>query len=776
MSQQTRRLAVLSAVALTTVSGTAIAEQEIEEVIVTAQKREQSLQDVPISVSAFNEEMMKRANIEDLRGLADLTPGFSGRTEDSFNDALSIRGISTNDFGIGGDPSVGIFMDGVYEGRTGGAITSFFDIASAEVVKGPQGTLFGRNAIAGAISMRTNKPNEEFGGDLSLGLEEYNHIEATGVINIPLSDKWFFRAGAHHFEDDGYLTNLAGGPDLGAHERNAARMALRYAGDTVDATATVFYEDRNSSGSVYWDTSAGSITWGPDPDFPALQPDQVNTDLGDGTTDEGKILRFTLDIEADLSGGYTLNSITGYKTFEYHYVEDYDATPLLANNYVQDNDVDYFSQEFRLNSPTDGNVFWFVGASVYSEEIKGRFDNRYTEDDLCQRLSQTEAGDFIGPASGCATPEFEDYWGDTIDPTALLVDKAETNYANGDYFGYAAYADMTWAVSEKLELTLGARYTFDEKKFENQVLDSGGALGNNFNFEFYTDGFISDKRDWSDFTPRLAATYMITEDLHFYGNVAKGYKSGGFATFGFNLVDADEDGIADPETTLKTFDPEEVLSFEVGAKYRSPDRTVQTNLSFYTYKYTDLQLVYFANGSSQVDNVAEASGMGMELDTRWYPSESFDVYWGLGWSDSEIDKVDQSFLDEGGCDNCAGNRLWFQPELTSSLIATYHLPLSGSREMYFTLEHQYEDEKFSGPDNLELAKTPSYNVVNLRLGYDTGGSWSAVAYVENVTDELYYERGWENAGADNDFGYGLVNTLVWPSRPRTFGVKVDYHF
>jgi len=777
MSQQTRRLAVLSAVALTTVSGTAMAEQAIEEVIVTAQKREQSLQDVPISVSAFNEEMMRKANIEDVRGLTDLTPGFSGRTEDSFNDALSIRGISTNDFGIGGDPSVGIFMDGVYEGRTGGAITSFFDIASAEVVKGPQGTLFGRNAIAGAISMRTNKPDEEFGGSIGIGLEQYSHREITGILNVPLSDRWFLRMGAHTFQDDGYLTNLAGGPALGKHDRDAARVALRYAGDTIDATATVFYEERQSSGSVYWDTSAGTDR-GVQGSVPLL-PNEVNTDLGDGTVDQGEILRMTLELEADLSGGYTLTSITGYKTFDYFYKEDYDASPLQVDDYVQDNKVDYVSQEFRLSSPTDGNIFWFVGASAYSEEIEGRFDNRYTEDHLCQRISETDAEDFSGPvdpALGCADPNFAEYW--EVDPADLvggLTDKSETNYANGDYMGYAVYADVSWTPVDWFDLTFGARYTFDEKEFKNRVLDSGGVLGNNFNFEFYTDGFISDKRNWSDFTPRLAATFHVNEDLTLYGNVAKGYKSGGFATFGFNLVDDDEDGIADPGTTLKTFEPEEVLSFELGAKYRSPGRSLQSNISFYTYEYTDLQLVFFANGSSQVDNVAEASGMGAELDTRWYPTEAFDLYWGFGWSDSEIDNVDQSFLDEGGCDNCAGNRLWFQPEITSSLIATYHVPLSDSSELYFTLEHQYEDEKYAGPDNLEVAKTPSYSSVNFRLGYDAA-KWSAVAYIENLTDELWYERGWENAGADNDFGYGLVNTLVWPSRGRTFGVKMNYSF
>jgi iron complex outermembrane receptor protein len=769
MSQQSKWLTGITVVALTSISGAAMAEQTIEEVIVTAQKREQSLQDVPIAVSAFSEDMLKKANVEDLRGLSDLTPGFSGRTEDSFNDALSIRGISTNDFGIGGDPSVGIFMDGFYEGRTGGAITSFFDMAGAEVVKGPQGTLFGRNAIAGAISMRTNKPNEEFGGNVSVGLEEYNHFDVTGTINIPLSDKWAFRASGHHFQDDGYLENLSGGPDLGAHDRTAGRMALRYTGDTWDTTATLFYEDRKGTGSVYWDTS--------NPDLPK---DKVTSDLGDGSTDDSQILRFTLEAQAELSGGYSLTSITGYKTFDYHYLEDYDAVGTRVNNYLQDNEDDYFSQEFRLNSPDDGDVYWFVGASFYKETVDGTFASIYDENALCTRISQTDAADFDGPvdpALGCADPNFATYWeADPADLVGGLDNKYEYSYANGDYKGYALYADLTYQASENLDITLGGRYTYDEKSFENNLPDSGGVLGNNFGFEFSTDGFITDKKDWDDFTPRLAATYTVNDNVTLYGNVSKGYKSGGFATFGFDLVDEDEDGVADPGTTLRAFEPETVVSTEVGVKYRSSDRTLQTNVAFYHYDYDNLQLVYFSNGSSLVANVANAVGQGMEVDTRWYPAENFDLYWGVSVSDSEIKSVSQEFLDEGGCEDCVGNELWFDPGFTSALIANYHIPLSDSREMTLTLEHQYEGKKYSGPDNFESVAVPSYNVVNLRLGYDSGAAWTAMAYVENVTDELYYERGWENAGRDNTGGYGLVNTLVWPSRGRVFGVKFSYDF
>ena len=147
-----------------------------------------------------------------------------------------------------------VFIDGVHEGRNGGAVTSFLDIERAEVVRGPQNTLFGRNAIAGAISMVTHKPEDSFGGKLSAAIEDYNHFEMQGTINAPITDQLYFRASAEHYQEDGYLDNLAGGRKLGKHDRNAGQAALRWKTDSTDATLTAFYESRQSDPSVYWST------------------------------------------------------------------------------------------------------------------------------------------------------------------------------------------------------------------------------------------------------------------------------------------------------------------------------------------------------------------------------------------------------------------------------------------------------------------------------------------------------------------------------------------
>jgi iron complex outermembrane receptor protein len=756
------RLALASAFSLPL----AVAAQEtpapavvgIEEIIVTAQKRAQSLQDVPLSVSAFSAEMLKQGRVADIRGLVDFTPGFSGKTEDGFTDALAMRGIATNDFGIGGDPSVAMFVDGIWSGRTGGVMTALYDIERAEVVKGPQGTLFGRNSIAGAVSILTNQPQNAFEASAELTLADYEHVEATGTVNFPLGDNWALRASAYTLSNDGFLENLQGGDKLGFHDVQAGRVALRRIGDSFDATLTVAYEDREQDPSVYWVPAAG------------LPEDRVNTDLGDDGIDESEVFEARAILEWALPGDFSLTSLTGFKSFDFNYLEDYDGGPTQVNDYRQVNDVEYWSQEFRLNSPDEGRLTWFAGASVYQEKIDGFFEFIYTEDDLCRAVGISDAPDFSGPVSGCDDPNFEEYWGDDIDPADLLTDKAEQSYVNVDSKGWAVYGDFTWSFTDRLELTAGGRYTYDEKEMESSVLDSGGALGNNFNYEFFTNGFVSDSESWSEFTPRLALSFDATDDVTLYATAAKGYKSGGFATFGFDLhgEGVTDEGAAPPGTTPKLFEPEEVESFEIGAKTRLFDNTLQLNASLFHYDYKDLQLVYFDTGSSLVANVGKARGQGLEMDLRWVPSANWDATVGLSLLDTEITDADE-IEALGACGDCDGNNLPFAPEVSGSAIVTYSNPTTAG-ELFFTTEYIYRSEMFGGPDNIEDAAVDSWDEFNFRFGYRSNGDWAVTLWVENAFDSEYFERGWENADVNNQFGYGLFNELVWPARPQTVGV------
>ena len=761
-NQRSVRIAVLAVLAIPAASlaqtppGSEVVG--LEEVVITAQKRQQSLQDVPLSVSAFTADRLSEGRMADIRAIVDFTPGFSGNTEDGFTDALSIRGIATNDFGIGGDPSVAAFVDGIWSGRTGGVMTSMFDVERVEVIKGPQGTLFGRNSIAGAVSILTNRPDSAFGASAELTLADYDHVEASGMINIPLNDRWALRAAGYVLDNSGFLENLSGGDDLGFHQVSAGRVSLRRSGDVLDATLIVGYEDREQDPSIYWVPAAG------------LDEEEVDTDLGEDGINESDVFEARALLEWSLPGDYTFTSLTGYKTFNFHYLEDYDGGPGRVNDYRQVNDVEYWSQELRLNSPGDGRVTWFAGASVYEETIDGLFDFIYDEDALCRALSVTEAPDFDGPAAGCDDPNFETYWEEDIDPADILAGKAERSFVDVQSRGWAVYGDFTWAINDRLDLTAGARYTFDEKEMTGRVLDSGGALGNNFNFEFFTNGTVRNEADWSDFTPRVALAYEAAPDVSLYATASLGYKSGGFATFGYDLrgQDINDDGSAPDGTRPLEFDPEEVESYEIGAKTRLLGNTLQANIALFRYDYTDLQLVFFDQGSSQVANVGEARGQGIELDLRWVPNPHWDITAGLSLLDTEItDATD--IIEVGACGDCDGNELPFAPEVSASSVITYRTPIA-SGEGFFTTEYVYRSEMHGGPDNIPDATVDSWNEVSFRLGYRSGSNWYATLWLENAFDEVYFERGWENADTDNLFGYGLFNQLVWPNRPRTVGV------
>ncbi len=757
---------------------------QIEEITVTAQMREQTLQDVPMAVNAFGEDFMERAGIDDVRGLVVMTPGFNGATEDSFTDAMAMRGISTNDFGVGGDPSVAVFVDGVWAGRTGGVQTSFFDMERAEVVKGPQGTLFGRNAIAGAVSIITAKPVNETEGKIGVSIAEDSLYELTGTYNVPLTDRLYFRGSVLTTENDGWLNNIQGGDNYGFHERSSIRTSFLYEGESVEGHLVLQYEDREQNASVYWDPAEG------------LDRDEINSDLlGRDSIDESEIFNVSLQLDFDISESLSLTSITGYKTFNFHYLEDYDASPLRVDHYMQDNFVDYFSQEVRLSFESD-NLVWFLGASAYQEDIDAEFGAFADENDYCATISRTDADDFEGPADSCADDNWLVWWmgyddisevtQDDRDEAAAdaLSDKNEASFNKVESDGWAVFADFTYTVSESVDLMYGVRYTEDSKKMSTSIPYAGGYLGNDFNTGFYTDGFIADSADWSEVTHRLAFNYQPSDEVSIYGNYGQGYKAGGFATFGIDFPEGvdgadwlDENyGDVIPDGAKPTkFDPEYVDSYELGVKTKLLNNTLQINASVYFYEYSDLQFVYFDNGSSLVDNLGEAEGTGAEFDIRYLPNEHWDLFFTLSLQDTEI--TDDSDVAGVACaeSGCAGNALPFAPEVNTAFLATYRLPMENG-DTFFTMEHFYQDQQFSDLDAIENISQDSYDTLNVRAGFESADNWSVTVWVENVFSEEYFERGCANADVDGTYGYGLVNAQTWPSKPRTIGINFDMDF
>lgn len=348
------------------------------EVIVVTQKRVQTLKEVPVSVSAFGEDFLNDFNVTNAVDLAKYTPGLNGGSEnDSYIDSIGIRGIVTSDFGIGGDASIGLYLDGVYQGRSGGSLSSFFDMSRVEVAKGPQGTLFGRNAASGAISMYTNEAIDGTEGSIELGVGSNSMKELTGVFNTNLNDDAYIRIAGYHQTQDSFIKNTEGGR-LRDKEVSALRVNFTYEGwQDSQLKLSLNYEDRDQDGGVYrsvWE-EADKRT--------------VSSDLGIEGKDIAEVIAATIDFTHDF-GAVTFLSQTAIKNNTWEYLEDYDGTAMALGNFAQNDDNEYISQEFRITSNSDSDVFWFVGVSAYKEKINSSFYNQYNEDEFCAQLPNLE--------------------------------------------------------------------------------------------------------------------------------------------------------------------------------------------------------------------------------------------------------------------------------------------------------------------------------------------------------------------------------------------------
>ena len=643
-------------------------ELTIEEVVVTAQKREQSVQDVPVSMTAFDSAFTERVNLDDVKDLVKFSPGFAGNSKDSFIDYINIRGISTNDFGVGGDPSAGFFKNGLYQGRNGVAVTSMYDMERAEVLRGPQGFLFGRNAIAGAISLHTARPNYDgHNGYVEVGIGERGIFEAEAAFNMPLSENFAMRIAGYHSQEDGYVENVffPDGDDKIAHEKTAFRASFAGQGENWDIFATVEYEDREQSGSVYRAKVGNWISDDIYANIPgsrlASDIEQLNSDQGLGESDDGEILSLGLEVNVDL-GFATLTSLTGYKDHDYRYAEDYDGLPVVINDYAQDQTGDYFEQELRLVSQSDGPLSWYAGVSYYKENIDATFTQQIGEETICQAYYYYTCTELF---------EYWEYPEFTASSTGSVL---EGNRVIGEYEGWGAYLDLTYAVSDKIELGVGMRYTKDTKDFGIDIFDVESELGPWYIFGVTTDGEARAKESWDDFTPRFVVRYMPNDDWSLYASATRGYKSGGFASFA--VLGEPDDDLVVSNGTPSPFDPETVWSYEIGAKGDMLDNRVRMDVSLYHYIYKDMQLSFFDQGS-KVDNIGRVSAWGIESSMQAIVSENFNIYLAGSYNSHEVSEAEQIGR---------GDTLPQTPEWVFAAVANYHRPVSDRGEMNFSVE------------------------------------------------------------------------------------------
>ena len=360
-------------------------EEETEVIMVTATKKNQTIQEVPLAVTALTGDFMKDVHLVDVMDIVAYSPGVNGSSQNSFLDSINVRGIRTEDYGSGGDPSLGFFKNDQYEGRSGSAISTLFDMDRAEIINGPQGFLFGRNAIGGAISVHSREAEIDVSErSLDVDLGSYSLVKLNGAINIPINDNFAMRiAGVYHNEES-HIQNINPNDPVQDTDVKAIRWSTTYVKDDLKITSMVEYEDRAYPAGLYRFIEEGELWEGYDAIWEGNRGGERDIDTNShwGLRDEAQVLNLQIKLKQEFDfADLTINA--GYKDHDYLYAEQWLPSPLDNGSWKVDQKGDYSQAELRLNSNGDGPLSWYVGASFYKENLEVGTYNQMSDQWMC---------------------------------------------------------------------------------------------------------------------------------------------------------------------------------------------------------------------------------------------------------------------------------------------------------------------------------------------------------------------------------------------------------
>ncbi|HEV7779061.1 MAG TPA: TonB-dependent receptor [Luteibacter sp.] len=763
-------------------------------VTVTAQSRSQEMETVPIPLQIITAKQIDTLAATDLSKMSLFVPGLVVGGDQPTQPSYQLRGISTADFGIGTEPAVGVYVDGVYAARSGGALLAFNDIQRIEVLKGPQGTLFGRNAAAGAISIITNEPSDQFEGRARVRFGNYGKRYADALLNIPVGKDMAFRLSVLDNQSDGWVKDAATGKRYGKDDDWGTRAVWRW-NVTGDTRVLLSWDHekldqppRPAFGIAPPPSGPNQIP--PFPADPSTFRNPLHTPLLNDTVDAGENRRFdgaTLVIDHSMSWG-SLTSTTAWRNFDTYNRGDYDGTNNI-NTYLDTANIEHnnsWYQEFKLSGNND-TADWVAGVSYYQEQARQTSQTNVFTDSI-DTLALN-----LGIPTGTPDGTIYHYFNSVLQaaglPFGLLGDPWREQISNrGDFKAYAAYGDVIWHLNDRMNLTTGVRFTRDEKTFSwynaprqanqlDQTIDALDALGvlaaagvNPAMFRqnlIFTDAVgvpVQFKNSWNDTSPRAVLDYKFTPDSMGYVSVTKGYKAGGY-----NSVQVGS-----------RFEPEKVWNYEAGIKNVFPEQNLLLNASVYYYRYNNKQSLtldpntagsgvprYLVNSSNQ-------DAKGLELEAQWQPVTDMRLYFTGAY-------IDSTYRDTIAPD---GVRLSGQPtgEPTFSFAAgfgyTWHGVFTG--DLSFDLQHAYRGKSRCNDDSVlqgECEVSPNFSVgsaqnrTDARLDWQSaGGRWGVAVYGNNVFDKRYV------TGISNitTTVFGTPYASITP--PRMWGVELRAKF
>lgn len=767
-----RRTLLFSAISLSTMSTVpapqAMAQEAnvgLEEVVVVARKREESLQEVPVAVSAFSDQSLEARNVSSIESIAQFVPnvqfdGAAALSGGSSNATIFIRGVGQNDFALFSDPGVGTYVDGVFLGRSMGGIMDVLDVQGLEVLRGPQGTLFGKNTIGGALNITSRKPNEELGGELSATVGSFNRTDIKGVVNLPLvEDVLLSRFSVASIQRDGYAERIVDGEDLGDKDSRAARMQLLWhASDDIAVTFSADYTRGRAHSAANTLISANSSAFFPTmfnimvaPSTGIVAPNgQAGFNSSWVTNDPYKTYGtgpnfsdldswgVSATVEWALNDDVNFKSITSSRGLEAKFARDGDNTPYTFRETINDNEQEQFSQEFQLSGVSfDGQLDWLAGLYYFEEsgeedaEIKlavGIYDGL-----------ESLPGPTFGPFGGAGNPA----------NTGMDLDLSVYNKIDNQ--SYAAFTQASWHFTDALSMSLGARYTHESKEFEkrDQRLATGAYI--------VAPGSSWDA-SWSEVTPKLGMEYQLNDEAMVYVSFSKGFKSGGFN--GRPLQSAAE---------VTEYEPEIVESYEIGAKSSWLDNRLIVNTAVFYMDYENIQLTVNQTPQNFVANAAKAKIQGVELEVVARPLRQLDVNFSAGYTDAEYAEIGSGLGPGQTLPITEDSELAKTPQLTVSGGLQYAVDLSDHGELTLRTDFSYRSKVYHDISNHELLTQSGFTLIDASVAYTTlDEDWTVRLFGTNLSDKRYLQSG--NASGS----FGVVEGSY--AAPRQWGLSVKRAF
>lgn len=668
----------------------------LEEIIVSAQRRDESMQTVPIAVSAFDADALAVNEIRSLDEIAIRTPGLVSTPRNPAQPLFFIRGIGSNLIDAAAESSVVVFVDDVYIGRGGGMNFDLYDLERIEVLRGPQGTLFGRNVVGGLIHVVTAKPGPERTARVQATMGNYDRIDLNASVGGALTEDVFAKVGVSSRKRDGYVRNETSGNKVFDEDSRSLRGQLRWVpNDDLEVLLT---------GDVYRERTNGDPrkVLGEGDQFDISSPDPLTVEAREDGFQNRDLWSLALNVTADVGIG-ELTSITAYRDLDYNFLSDFLGVPLTDVTIGSLNAIDersqQYSQEFRIAGVAqDDRLDWVAGVYYIRERTR--------RDDFLQQDFDTATG---GVPLGLS--------GQVLFPQDNTTD------------GYAVFGEVTWHASDRLRLTAGARQSWDRKRVRLQGIDvtqTGLALRPP---PLQQEFDVSTSKRWNAFTPRFAVSYDVMDDAMVYVSAARGYKSGGFQ------------GIPTDGVSASTpYDPEYAWSYEAGIKSRVLDGRAQINANVFYTDYTDLQVSQLVGADRVVvGNAADAEVKGLEIEWIALLADGLRFSGSYGYLDATFDRFDAPPASGG---DMSGNRLPRAPKHKLNLALQYEWPVAAGWEMLARADWSYSSSFFFDPRNRTFPaggdRQGAYELLNARLALRRSDERLELAlWGKNLTDELY---------------------------------------